>query len=372
MDRGRAVNILLMTNHLNVGGITTYLFALSRQYRNRGHQVVLVSAGGVREEEFVKLGVVHVRAPLRVKSEVHPATIAAVPRLLKLIRDSKIDVIHSHTRVTQVLGRVLSALSGVPYVSTCHGFYKTRVFRKIFPCWGRAVAAISPAVKDHLLADFHVKPQDVFLIGNGIDIESFACVDDQRRRQARERFAITRSPVIGIVARLADTKGHDVLLKAMPMILEKFPDALLFIAGEGKMKAKLQQLTAELGIEDHVRFANVFNPSGEILSLFDVFAMPSTDEGFGLSGMEAQAAGLPVVASNVGGIPSFVLHEQTGLLVPPHDPAALARAILRFLTDQAEAQTIGRQAREFIEQKFSSEIMAQNTLGMYEHVMASA
>lgn len=363
------MNILLINTHLNVGGITSYLFTLSRQYIARGHRVFVASAGGAREIEFEKLGVTVFRAPLRTKSEVNPKVFCAVPGFLKFIKEQKIDIIHSHTRVTQVLGQVLSWFSGVPYVSTCHGFYKKRWFRLLFPSWGKAAVAISAPVKDHLVRDFRMPEDRVYLIRNGVDLEAFYELTDERRAEARKNFQITRSSVLGMVSRLADTKGHDVLINAMPIILKKFPDTLLFIAGEGKMEAKLKQQVVDMNLEGHVHFAPVFNPSGRILSLFNIFVMPSLDEGFGLSGMEAQVVGLPVVASDVGGIPTFVQHEKTGLLVPPGDVAKLAEAIIRVLEDKDLARRLGRQAREFIHQNFSSVVMADRTLAMYEDVL---
>ncbi len=363
------MKILLITTHLNVGGITSYLFALCRQYVAKGHEVSLVSCGGERQEEFARAGVILVNAAVHTKSELSPRIYFELPRLVQFIRKREIEIIHSHTRVTQFLGQALSFFSGVPFVTTCHGFYRTHWFRKTFPCWGKAVVAISPPVKDHLVNDFKVPQEQVFLINNGIDLESFQAVDDVNREKTRKKFYISQTPVIGMVSRLADVKGHGVLIDAMPLIVAEFPNVLLFLAGDGKMKAQLQAQTASLGITDHVMFASVFNPSGAILSLFDVFVMPSIEEGFGLSGMEAQAAGLPIVASNVGGIPLFVFHEKTGLLVAPKDSVALAAAIIRFLKDPDFGKRIGAQARKFIQENFSSEITAAKTLEMYEKVL---
>lgn len=364
------MKILLITTHLNVGGITSYLFALCRQYIAKGHQVFLISSGGAREREFQNAEVVLIKAAVGTKSEVSPRMYCELPRLLKFIQKNAIEIIHSHTRVTQFFGQALSFFSGVPFVTTCHGFYRTHWFRKTFPCWGKAVVAISPPVKDHLVNDFNVSEEKVFLINNGIDLESFQAVDDQNRQENRRKFNILQTPVIGMVSRLADVKGHSVLIDAMPLIIAEFPNVLLFLAGDGKMKAQLQAQAVSLNITNHVMFASVFNPSGTILSLFDVFVMPSIEEGFGLSGMEAQASGLPIVASNVGGIPLFVFHEKTGLLVEPKNSQALAQAILRFLKDPDFAKRIGSQARKFIQENFSSEITATKTLEMYQKVLS--
>ncbi len=363
------MRILLITTHLNVGGITSYLFALSRQYVRKGHQVFLISSGGTRAEEFERCGVTLVKAAVKTKSELSPRMYCQLPLLVRFIIKNKIDIIHSQTRVTQFLGQALSFFCRIPFVTTCHGFYRTHWFRKAFPCWGKAVVAISTPVKDHLQHDFKVPEAQIFLINNGIDLDFFREIDEASRQKIRRKFNILQTPVIGMVSRLADVKGHSVLIDAMPRIISEFPGGLLFLAGEGKMKAQLQNQAAKLGISDHVIFASVFNPSGAILSLFDVFVMPSIEEGFGLSGMEAQACGLPIVASNVGGIPSFVLHEKTGLLVAPKDPSALAEAIIRFLKDPDFAKQVGAQARKFIQENFSSETMAAKTLQMYQEVL---
>ena len=364
------MNILLATTHLNVGGITSYLFGLSRVYLKEGHRVYMVTSGGLRAKEFEKEGVVLITANVKTKSEINPRMYFEVPRLLQIIRDQRIEIIHSHTRVTQFLGRALGLLAGIPYVSTCHGFYKTHFFRKAFPCWGDGVVAISPPVKTHLKNDFRVPEERIFLVQNGVDVDSFYIVTDEIRKDARERFQLKNNPVIGMVSRLADVKGHAYLIEAMPEIIQHYPNILLFIAGEGKMEAQLKEQTARLGLNNHVRFAALFNKSSDILALFDVFVMPSTDEGFGLSGMEAQTAALPVVASDVGGIPTFVHHEKTGLLVPSKDPPALAAAILRFLKDRDFARKTGLQARVSIQKNFSSEITASKTLAMYQEVLS--
>lgn len=362
------MNILLVTTHLNVGGITSYLFTLTRQFLLRGHRVYMISSGGTREDDFARLGATLIRANVRTKSEVNPALYFQIPRFLRIIKENRIDIIHSHTRVTQVLGQVLGYLSKVPYVATCHGFYKTRWFRKACPSWGKAVAAISQPVKTHLVSDFKVPEDKVYLIPNGVDVDMINPFDEETKKRNREKFQISQSPVIGMVSRLEHIKGHGVMINAMPEILKVFPSALLFIAGEGKAGKDFEAQTHRLGLEKHVRFASIFNPFREIHSLLDVFAMPSLDEGFGLSGMEAQAAGVPVVASNVGGIPTYVVHEKTGLLVPPNDSAALAAALIRVLKNPDYAKELSGQAREFVKNNFSAENTANLTLSMYDDV----
>ena len=153
----------------------------------------------------------------------------------------------------------------------------------------------------------------------------------------------------------------------MPRILEKFPTARLFIAGVGKMGADLKQRVADRRLTAQVIFAPVVDRAADLLPLFDVFVMPSLQEGLGLSVMEAQAAGLPVVASRVGGIPSLIEHGKTGFLVDPQHSLALAELVIRLLKDPEEARMMGRRAREFIEKNFSAADMAAKTIEVYKN-----
>ncbi len=360
------MNILLLTTHLNSGGITSYLLTLCRQLVRQDNRAWIVSSGGNREEEFVKAKAEVLTIPIRTKSELSPQIYFALPKLAGLIRRERIDVIHAQTRVTQVMGTLLSRMTGVKCVSTCHGFFKPRWSRRLFPCWGRVIA-ISPAVQEHLLNDFKVKENHVTLIPNGIDVADFPLCDEQSRRARRKEFQLAEGPVIGIIARLSDVKGHSVLIEAMPRILEKFPTARLFIAGVGKMGADLKQRVADRRLTAQVIFAPVVDRAADLLPLFDVFVMPSLQEGLGLSVMEAQAAGLPVVASRVGGIPSLIEHGKTGFLVDPQHSLALAELVIRLLKDPEEARMMGRRAREFIEKNFSAADMAAKTIEVYKN-----
>lgn len=362
------MNILLLTTHFNTGGITSYLLTLSKGFQKEGHRVFVASGGGNRIEALTELGISHSTLNIQTKSELNPRIYFALIPLVRLIKDKKIDVIHSQTRITQVMGTLLEKMTGAAYVSTCHGFFKPRLTRKVLGCWGRAVVAISPQVENHLIADLKVSKEKVFLILNGLDLNDFPMIDEPMRKAARIHHRLSASPVIGIIARLSEVKGHDVLICAMKSVSERFPSALLLIVGEGKLEESLKKRVGELGLQDHVRFYPIVNRTFEMLSLFDVFVMPSLQEGLGLSVMEAQAAGVPVVASRVGGILSLIEDGKTGRLVAPQDAQELARAIIGLLENRAAAQGMGQAAREFIAKNFSSRTMVEKTLEMYRTV----
>ena len=127
------MNILFLTTHLNAGGITSYLLTLTKGFSEKGHGVYIVSSGGNQQNDFVALGARCVVLNIKAKSELDLRIYFALGFLKKYIRDNHIDVLHGHTRITQVMARILRNLTGVPYVTTCHGFFKPRFFRKIFP-----------------------------------------------------------------------------------------------------------------------------------------------------------------------------------------------------------------------------------------------
>ena len=357
------MNILFIANHLNVGGISSYLFTLASGLKQNGHNIYIASAGGELLDKFSALGVKHIRVPLSTKNEISPKIIISFLKLKKEINRQGIDLIHSNSRTTQVLGDLLSLYSARPHIFTCHVFFKPKLSRRIFPCWGKAVIAISQQVKEHLVADLKLDEARIRVINNGIDVQSFG--DFSSREKLRKGLGIGDSFLVGIIARLSDVKGHTYLLKAMQCVIKNFPSAKLLIVGEGKMKEALVCEADTLGIKDNVLFLAQAAGTEDVLAAMDVFVMPSLQEGLGLALMEAMAQGLAVVGSAVGGIKTLIEDKQNGLLVEPADQSSLAEAIIRLLSDKRMRQDLGTNARKFIAHNFSKEKMLKDTEGVY-------
>lgn len=353
------MRILYLANHLNIGGITSYILSLACGMKARGHTVYVASGGGRMEDDLRRRGIVCMRAPLNTKSEVSPRLLLSFFKLLPYLKKNGIDLVHCNTRVTQVLGCLLERASGTAHISTCHGFFKRRASRLLFPCWGRKVIAISEAVREHLIRDFRVNPKDIAVIHNGIDAERFVV-------GVKEDLGLGQGPVVGIIARLSDVKGHTYLIRAMREVIARLPSARLLIVGDGKMKRELLELTVSLGLEENVRFFPAVSDSRDALSAMDVFVLPSLAEGLGLSLMEAMAAGLPVIGSDIGGIRNLIQNEYNGLLFESRNVDALSRAILGLLQDQEKRQRLGVNAARSIRENFSLSRMAEETEGVYK------
>jgi len=360
------MNILFLTTHVNTGGITSYILTLGEALNKSGHKVWVASSGGDCEDRFKAVGIKHIKINIRTKSELHPKVLLCLPALNRLIKENRINLIHAQTRVTQVLGFWLSRISRVKMVTTCHGFFKPRWFRKIFPCWGMGVIAISKPVAQHLIKDLGVPSPKVHLINNGIDLNRFGLINEASRQELRQKLGLGDSPLIGIISRLSDVKAIDVLIKAMPLILKELPSANLLIAGQGPQEVPLKQLTQDLSLTAQVHFRDTVNQTPDLLGALDVFVMPSLMEGLGLSVMEAQACGIPVVASRVGGLVDLIDDGISGFLVPCNDPTSLANRIIEVLRNPVKSRIMAQQARLKIEEYFSSIKMLKATLRVYE------
>lgn len=362
---------LLVTSHLDVGGISVYTVGLARALKRRGHELLVISGGGALVRELEEAGILHRRFPLRIKSELHPFVAAVVARLVKVIRDWCPDVLHAQTRVTHVAAGVAGRVTGVPVVTTTHGFYTWRWGRRVFPFWGRRVIAVSPSSRRKLTRAYQVPAAKVVEILNGIEWSPPA--PPQLAAEAarfRQLWGLQGpGPVIGTIARLSPAKGHPTLLEAFQQVRRRHPEARLLIVGDGPEKPALIRQAYALGIQDAVSITGFVERTAVPLSVMDLFVLPSLREAFGLAIVEAMAMAKPVVASSVGGIRVVVRRGETGLLVPPRDSAALAAAIGRLLDDPAEAQRMGQAGRRRFEQRFTMDRVAADVEQVYRQVV---
>ena len=364
------MKILLLTTHLDFGGISIYCISLAKALKDRGHDVRIASGGGVLLSELNNYGIQHIQLNIRTKSELSPLLWKSRIRLMETFKEWRPDVMHAQTRVTQVLAWMVYKKTRIPYMSTCHGFFRPHYGRKIFGFWGKKVIAISDAVREHLVNDLKVKKEKVYLINNGIDIKKFDTIVTEKEKKAyKSRIGIKTGPVVGIIARLSPVKGHKYLLMAGKELLKQFPNLEILIIGDGPSKKELVDAVMAYGLGKCTYIEESTIDTRVPLSVMDVFVLPSIQEGLGLSVLEAMAAGVPVVGSNVGGVYSLIKDGQTGFLVPSKDPAALASAIARLLSDKKSALSMASAAREMVKEKFSLEGMAEKVELVYKEAV---
>lgn len=228
-----------------------------------------------------------------------------------------------------------------------------------------AVLAVSEQVRQHAIEVDGIAPERVVTIYNGLDLLRWPA-----RKKREER---TGGPVITTVGNLRRVKGHDVLLDAAAIVCRHMPGARFTIGGEvlePEYFLSLQQQIERLGLEAHVRFVGGVRDLPEHLAGADLFVLPSRSEGFSNAIIEAMAASLPVVATDVGGNAEAVQSGRTGLIVPPEDAEALAQAMLTLLSDPQKASDMGAAGRKMVAERFTVDAMMNRIVGVYDSLLA--
>jgi glycosyltransferase involved in cell wall biosynthesis len=205
----------------------------------------------------------------------------------------------------------------------------------------------------------------VDLVYNGVDLHRY---DHQEPCcTLREEYGMAPdASIVGVVARLENEKGHRTLIEGWPRVLARVPEAYLLIVGEGHLRPDLERLVADLRIGPRVVFAGRRDDIPAVTAALDVAVLPSYREAQGIVVLEAMALSRPIVATRVGGIPEMIEDGVSGLLVPPHDAAALAGAIARLLLDHPLADTIARNGHDVVHDRFSVEFMVRAIEDLYD------
>ena len=362
------MNVLHLTTHLDTGGITAYILRLVDPLRSHGIETCVLSSGGGWTERFQSKKVPTFELPLRTKSELHPQLYLSLLRIAKLVEEQHIDLLHAHTRVSQVAAFWIQKLTGRPVVTTCHGFFKKRLGRVLLPAWGNCVIAVSPAVAVMLETTFRVPREKIRTVSNGVDLHAMdQILNETDPAKVRENYGFgAGDPVLGIVGRIVPSKGHDYLLKAAEALRREVPNLRVLIVGDGKYRAEVEAMAKTLGLEERVRFTGNVDEAACLLPAMDIFVFPVTGlEGFGLSVIEAMACRLPVVASRIGALDSLIQDGVNGFLLEPQRVDLLAQSILKLLNDKELRQKMGREGRKTVEQRFGIERMAKEIAEIY-------
>ena len=269
--------------------------------------------------------------------------------LVRELRRLRPDVLHTHNLAAHLLGAFAARIAQVPViVHTKHGRYDTPTWRRalgmrIASALSSAVVSVSEDSAREALSSGGVSARKMRVIHNGVDVAAFTPGD---------RF--TREPGCRVVnvGRLAVVKDHATLLRAARHVADALPSFRLEIVGDGPERGRLEKLRSELDLDDQVSFLGERHDVLDRLRAADLFALSSTSEGLSLGLLEALAAGLPIVATRVGGNAEVVIDGETGSLVPPVNPEALAAAMLACLSVPSRLSAMGRSARQRAEERF--------------------
>lgn len=298
--------------------------------------------------------------------------IRSIYLLRRYMREHDVHVLHSHGYKADLYALLARLGTRVRLVSTCHNWLGKDLKMRAYAALDKrllrrfdAVAGVSADVVSELCR--YVPSHRVVRIGNGVDPEAFRRLMPSER--AKQELGLPAKPLLGFVGRLTREKGvHDVLYAAQALRHERC-DFQLLIIGDGEERQALEQQAQALGIASAVTFTGTRADMPLLYSALDVFVLPSYQEGFPMSVLEAMACGVPVIATRVGDVPEIVEQGATGLLVPPGDRSALQAAIAQLLTDAQKRHDLGAAGHRRLCERFTSNAMARRYRALYEEVL---
>ena len=329
-------------------------------------RVWCVARGGETADELRENGI-EVRI-LGIPSYHNPLNII---RLSGLLKKEKPDIVHTHGYFASVIGRLAAKKAGLPiiitHVHSTYWEYKKRhlLIERCLSRYTRKIVCCSEAVKNFVTGHEKIKKDKTVVIYNGVDEERFAPVQDPS--PARARLGIDReSPVVGTVSSLTPHKGQGFLIQAAAKIRDTYPATRFLIVGDGPLRRDLEEQALESDLQSSLIFTGTRRDIPDLLSLMDIFVLPSSSrEGLGIAIIEAMAMGKPTVATNIGGIPEVIQDGETGLLVPPGDSAALAKAVIELVDNPDRAKAMGKKGRNRFTQKFTRKTMLSKIENLY-------
>lgn len=370
--------VLFIIDSFEQGGSERQALQLLRQLHEDGHCRVhlacLQDRGSLRAEAD-QLGIGEIREyPLTSFYDLN--FVKQLHRLVRFIKENNINVVHTHCFYTNIFGMTGAALARVPVRVTSKG--ETDGFRT--PMQKRAerisfrlahrVIANCLVVQKQLIGE-GVSPRRIVQHYNGLNLTRMNVAAGRRRKDVLDAFELPHDRrFVTIVANLHNpVKDHPMFLRAAARVRKTIPDAAFVIAGEGDLKEGLRKITADLGIERDVFFIGRCEKVAELLFASDVGVLSSKAEGFANAILEYMAAGLPVVATDVGGVREAVEEDEMGYIVPSGDDARMAERIIQLLSDPERAHELGEQGRLSVAEKFSYDRHLRNTLELYDELL---
>jgi glycosyltransferase involved in cell wall biosynthesis len=372
-------NVLFIIDSFEQGGSERQALQLLRQLHTSGqcrvYLACLQNRGSLRvDADQLGLGDIHEYA---LTSFYDLNFGRQIRRAVRFIKEKEIDVVHAHCFYTNIFGMMGAFLARVPARVTSKGEtdgFRTpmqkRAERVAFRLAHRVIANCH-VVENQLIRE-GVSPAKIVQHYNGLDMERLKVQPGLRREEALAAFGLPEDRrYASIVANLHNpVKDHPVFLRAAARVRAKVPDAAFAIAGEGELMEGLRTLAAQLGIEKDVFFIGRCDNVANLLFASDVGVLSSKAEGFANAILEYMAAGLPVVATDVGGAREAIAEDKTGFVVPSGDDEKMADRIIDLLNSPEHARAMGERGKLIVAEKFSCDRHLHNTLELYDELLA--
>lgn len=359
-----------------VGGAETLLLSISRRIGKKYFNFVIAySSKGPLINDFIESGAEVVQFDTYSQIDL-----LAIKKLVNLIKSKNIDIVHSHQLRFDFLGGIAAKITKTPFIFTRHqslsdssiNRFKKAFFLNIDKLVTVKLADKIIAVSKFIASDLQCKegtPEEkIVIIYSGLDLNAYD--KDIKIGKIREEFSIdSKAPLIGTIGRINVEKAHHLFLRAAVEVLKVIPEARFFIVGDGPLREKQEKLSEELGLKSKVIFTGYRKDIPEIIADLDIFALSSLTESLGIVNLEAMAMGKPVISFDVGGVFELVIDKETGLLIPPRDTQALAKAIVNLINDKEKIKNMGSTGRKRVEENFTLDITVKKHQELYDSIV---
>ena len=367
----RKINILHMIEELPFGGAENLLLTLARNIdRSRFNLIFccLVKGGDIADKlmnegfKVICLGSYRMRYIYKKIRDIR-----------RLIKAERIDIVQTHLISANLLGRMSALMSGAIICKTEHAIlpdlwrdptFKNKAYLitdKLLNRFTDCIIYVSEAQREIIQSDGHKLPKHI-VIYNGFDEKHFTI--SKTRESIRKFYRFSENDIIiGIVGRLVQQKGHKYLFEAVKKVEEKYSGIKLLVVGNGPEESQLKELARSLGLEAVFLSGRYDIP--ELMKSMDIYVQSSRSESFGISILEAMFSGLPVVATNRGGIPELVRDGETGILLPSQNPELISEAIIRLIENRRLAKSMGVRGRGVATSQFSGQRFARDMENLY-------
>jgi len=370
----KKLTVLQIIPSLAIGGAERNVLAIAAALVQAGHRSIVISSGGALVDVLQRSGSEHIT--WNVKSKNPLVIFRNKKRLMDFIQTEKIDIVHAHSRAPAWSAYLATRKPRVPFVTSFHSAYKgTSALKKGYNsvmARGDRVMAASRFLADHVQAQYHVGGDKIALIPLGIDLAVFNrdAVSDEQRDAFRQTYAVPPdTPLFIMPSRLSPIKGHELVLRALHRLGARPYVCLMIGSDQGRKEYRqhLESLVKELNLGDKVRFVDQADLPVAYAAASVVLSPSQVAEGFGLVPVEAQAMGVPVIATAAGATMETVLQGKTGWLVPLGDVKALSAAMTDALTlTPARRQYMSLQAEAHASQHYDIQKMGTAVLGVYD------
>jgi len=309
----------------------------------------------------------------------------ALGQLIGIFRRNRFDIVHTHTAKAGALGRFAARCAGVnsiihtPHGHTFYGYFGSWmsgfcVFAERLLARITDMTVVLTDIEKNDMLQYRITTLDrMRLIAQGVELEPFMAPQAEAAQRFRRSLHVTDGQrLVGMIARIEPVKGPDIFVAAARIVSERMPSVIFVVVGEGSLRQRLMERSRQYGLSQKIIFTGWREDVAQIAQAFELLALPSRNEAAGMILIEAQAAGVPVVATHVGGIPEIVCDGKTGILVSPEDPHALAAALEDLLLDEAKRRMMSHEAKKWVSERFEAKRMCAETEVLYKELYAAA